>query len=433
MLDALKTLFENDVVSEDVRAQIEEAWESKVKENYRQATAELREEFAQKYEHDKQNMVEAVDRMVSERLDSEIQEFAEDRKSLAEAKAKYTVATRKHGDLLQNFVQQQLGSEISELHNDRKAQTEKFARLENFVVEALSKELVEFSEDKKELKHAKSAQARRLKETADLMKNFVQSKLAEEIAELHEDKKQIAGKVGKMEEFVVEALAQELQEFHTDKVELAETRVRLIKEAKSNLGKLQRRFVKSSARTVKETVNKTLKREIAQLREDIDSARKNDFGRRLFEAFAGEYSTSYLNEKSETARLAKLISAKDNQLAEAKKLAEKARSLAEAQQRKNQHLLAESQRKETIDQLLEPLSKAQKSIMKDLLESVQTPKLQSAFDKYLPAVIDGNTPAKQKAPLIEGKEITGNRDNSVTQTHADDGNVVDLRRLAGIN
>ena len=30
MIDALKTLFENDVVSEEIRAQIEEAWESKV-------------------------------------------------------------------------------------------------------------------------------------------------------------------------------------------------------------------------------------------------------------------------------------------------------------------------------------------------------------------------------------------------------------------
>jgi len=46
MLDALKTLFENDVVSEDVRAEIEEAWNTKIKENKQQVTAELREEFA---------------------------------------------------------------------------------------------------------------------------------------------------------------------------------------------------------------------------------------------------------------------------------------------------------------------------------------------------------------------------------------------------
>ena len=60
MIDALKSLFENDVVSEDIRAQIEEAWESKIKANKMQVTAELREEFASKYEHDKRQMVETI-------------------------------------------------------------------------------------------------------------------------------------------------------------------------------------------------------------------------------------------------------------------------------------------------------------------------------------------------------------------------------------
>ena len=48
MIDALKTLFENDVVSTEIRDQIEEAWTQKIQENKMQATAELREEFAQK-------------------------------------------------------------------------------------------------------------------------------------------------------------------------------------------------------------------------------------------------------------------------------------------------------------------------------------------------------------------------------------------------
>jgi len=66
MLDALKTLFENDVVSEDVRRELEEAWDAKIKENRLAATAELREEFAQKYEHDKTTMVEAIDSLITE-------------------------------------------------------------------------------------------------------------------------------------------------------------------------------------------------------------------------------------------------------------------------------------------------------------------------------------------------------------------------------
>ena len=367
MLDALKTLFENDVVSEEVRAEIQEAWDAKIKENKQSVTAELREEFAQKYEHDKAAMVEAVDTMLSERLAEEIAEFAEDRKQLAEAKAKYAIAMRENADLLKGFVMEQLSNEVSELHEDQKAMAENF---------------------------------------------------------------------GKLEEFVVEALAKEIAEFHEDKKDLAETKVKLVKEAKTHFAKVKNNFIKRSATAVSETVSKTLSKEIGQLKEDIEVARRNDFGRKLFEAFASEYAGSYLNEKSEVAKLMSVVNAKDKQLAEAKAFAAKAKTLAESVNKEKTMLIESAKREKTINELIAPLNKDQKEIMTDLLESVQTAKLRSSFDKYLPSVIDSNTPAKQKAPLLEGKEITGNREQS-SQTNvsrkADDGNVIDIKRLAGIN
>ena len=42
MLDALNTLLENNVISESVRQEIQEAWEQKVKENRLEVTATLR-------------------------------------------------------------------------------------------------------------------------------------------------------------------------------------------------------------------------------------------------------------------------------------------------------------------------------------------------------------------------------------------------------
>ena len=362
MLDALKTLFENDVVSEEVRAEIEEAWEAKIQENRQQATAELREEFAQKYEHDKQTMVEAIDAMLSERLQSEIAEFAEDRKQLAEAKAKYAVKMRENAELMKGFVMDQLGKEISELHEDQKAMADKFGQLEEFVVEALAKEIAEFYEDKKDV---------------------------------------------------------------------TETKVRLVREAKAQFAKIKQNFVKNSAGLVAETVEKTLNREITQLKEDIEEARKNDFGRKLFEAFASEYSNSYLNEKSETAKLLKVVDMKDKQIAEARALAAKAKQLVESAAKEKQQLIESAERKDVISELTAPLSKDQREIMMDLLESVQTNRLRSQFDKYLPAVIDGKTPAKRKA-LTEGKEITGNREQTNSSTQADDSNVIEIRRLAGL-
>ena len=366
MIDALKTLFENDVVSEEIRAQVEEAWNAKVRENKQSVTAELREEFAQKYEHDKQTMVEAIDVLLDERLAEEIAEFAEDRKQLAEAKAKYAIAMRENSELLKGFVVETLQKEITELRADKVAMAENYAKLEEFVVDALSNEIAEFYEDKKDL---------------------------------------------------------------------AETKVRLVREAKTHFAKVKKDFIERSATAVSEMVAKGLKTEINALKEDIDAARSNDFGRKIFEAFAAEYTTSHLNEKSETAKLLKVLDTKDKQLAEAKAFAAKAKSLTESVNAEKQRLVESARREKIMNELVSPLSKDQREIMTDLLESVQTDRLQKSFDKYLPSVIDGNTPAKRKAVITEGTEVTGNRKETMTQIKADetDNNVVDIKRLAGLN
>ena len=364
MLDALKTLFENDVVSEEVRREIEEAWEAKVKENRLAVTAELREEFAQKYEHDKHVMVEAIDALVTEKLAAEMNEFADDRKQLAEAKAKYAVAMR---------------------------------------------------------------------ENAIVLKEFVLNSLAKEVSELHEDQKIMANNFSKLEEFVVDSLANEIAEFYEDKKDVAETKVRLIKDAKKHLTKVKENFIQHSAKTVSKTVDKALRGEITQLKNDIEVARRNDFGRKVFEAFANEYAGSYLNKKSETAKLLKVNNTKDKQLAEAKTFAVKAKKVVEAQERQKDSLIETAKRKEIMNGLIAPLSKPQQEIMTDLLESIQTSRLQSQFEKYLPTVIDGEAPEKQKkAKLIEGKEITGNREIVKTSKTVDDSNVIDIKRLAGL-
>ena len=366
MNDALKSLFENTAISEEVRTELEEAWNAKVKENRLSVTAELREEFAGKYEHDKQTMVEAIDSLVSEKLAEEIAEFQDDRKQLAEAKAKFAVAQRENANLLKDFVLESLKKEVTELHSDQKAMADKFIAMEEFVVESLAKELAEFYEDKKDL---------------------------------------------------------------------AETKVRLVREGKAQIDKVKSDFIKKSATLVSETVSKGLKKEISSLKEDIDSARKNDFGRKIFEAFSNEYTHSLLNEKSETAKLLKVVNTKDRQIVEAREAAAKAINLAEAQDKKIKMINESIARNDIISELTGPLSKDQKGIMMDLLESVQTKKLRESFDKYLPAVIDGKSPAKKKAVLAEAKEITGNRVQTQTndiQANVDNNKVVDIKRLAGL-
>ena len=148
MLDALNKLFENNVISGEIKESIEQAWERKILENRAQVSQQLREEFAQKYEHDKSTMIEAVDRMVSDQLQAEINEFADDRKQLAEMKVKYATKISESAQVMKTFVTRQLASEVRELHEDQMKMVHKFGGLEQFVVEALAQEITEFYTDK---------------------------------------------------------------------------------------------------------------------------------------------------------------------------------------------------------------------------------------------------------------------------------------------
>ena len=361
MLDIVKQLFENNVISEEIKSEIEKSWQGRIQENRDLVTAELREEFAQKYEHDKSAMVEAVEAMLSDRLQAELVEFAEDRQGLIEARANY---------------------------------------------------------------------AAKMTQDSKVMESFVLNNLKKEISELHEDRKSVADNVAKLESFIVDSLAKEIAEFHADKKDLAETKVRLVRESKAKFEAVKKDFVARSVKIIEETVSKGLKSEMTQLKEDIELARKNDFGRRIFESFASEYASSHLNEKSETAKLLKLVKQTEAQLEEAVKAVQEKEQILESKDREIRVVKGVAQRDKIMSELLNPLTGDKKTVMSQLLESVQTEKLDMAFDKYLPAVMAGDAP-KKKA-LTEGKEVTGNKEAQQISGGEKTADILHIRKLAGL-
>ncbi len=156
MIDAISKLVESGAISEDVQKGIQEAWDLKIKENKEQVGAELREEFAKRYEHDKANMIEAIDTMMNEKLSEEITKFVEDRKALAQEKIAYKENVGKHSAKLESFILSKLNEELKELHSDRKGVHETLRKMEEFVVNALQKKLKSFMKTKKALWKRKS-------------------------------------------------------------------------------------------------------------------------------------------------------------------------------------------------------------------------------------------------------------------------------------
>jgi adenosyl cobinamide kinase/adenosyl cobinamide phosphate guanylyltransferase len=136
MFDAIKPLLDSELINEETRQEISEAWEAKLTEAREQVRAELREEFAQRYEHDKTVMVEALDRMVTEGLQAEIQALAEEKSALAEDRVKFQSKMKESATKFNDFMVSKLAEEIGELRKDRRMHTEGISKLENFVVQA---------------------------------------------------------------------------------------------------------------------------------------------------------------------------------------------------------------------------------------------------------------------------------------------------------
>ena len=364
MLDAIKPLLDSDLITEETRMEINEAWETKLNEAREQARVELREEFAQRYEHDKSVMVEALDKMVTEGLAAEIQAVAAEKQALAEDRVRFQ---------------------------------------------------------------------RKMNESATKFNGFLVSKLAEEIGELRRDRKMHTEGLAKLENFMVHALAREIQEFAADKRDVVETKVRLVREARSKLEGLKARFVKESADKMSQAVSRHLKAELTQLQEDIKVARENNFGRRIFEAYASEFGATHLNEKAEVRKLYSALSRKDQQLAEAIKLTQKAKVVVESKERELRMIKESNERDSTMEMLLSPLNREKRDVMRNLLESVQTSRLKNAFEKYLPAVLEDRSVKASKVITENVSSVTGDKTVPTQNVDQEDrSNVIDLKRLAGL-
>ncbi len=304
--------------------------------------------------------------------------------------------------------------------------------LDKMVTEGLAAELQAVAAEKKAIVEDRVKFQAKMKESAQKFNGFLVTKLAEEISELRKDRKMHAEGISKLENFVVHALAKEIQEFAADKRDMVETKVRLVREARTQLENLKARFVKESAQKMSRAVSSHLKAELTQLQEDIKVARENSFGRRIFEAYAAEFGSTHLNEKAEVKKLYNMLSDKDRKLAEAIQLTEKAKVLVESKEREMRILRESNERKELMAELLAPLNREKAEVMRNLLESVQTSRLKGAFEKYLPAVMEDRS-AKARNVIAESVSVaTGDKTVPTQQEPEDRSNVIDLKRLAGL-
>jgi len=467
MDNGLNTLLESGLLNEETKTALEEAWNTKLEEVRaslrEEVEAQVREEFSVRFEADKGNLVEAMDNMLTDAVKQYAVESVAATKALneertkltqaiKEARADYKAKTASHTKMLEQFVMNQLAEELKEISEDHRAMQEQRVKLA------------------KEISEAQASYDAKLAEHADKLQQFVMAKLSEEIGSVKAQEKalaeqrvldakklrehrtamneQTAARINKLEGFVLEQLNKEVGELHEDRNALVEARVRLVAESKAKLEETKKAFIARASKLVESTIEAQIRSELTQLKEDIQEARNNMFGRRLFEAFQAEFMTSYLSEGSEVRKLQTQLQESAQALAQAKEvLAEKNNEIQTSARRAK---LAEERasRVQIKNELLAPLSKEKRNVMEELLETVKTDKLKEAFQKYLPTVLNEGMRSANKGRRVlsetaaEPKKtvaVTGNRVNPLAESaRAEEVPALsnearaELRRLAGI-
>lgn len=194
-----KILSEKLGLDEESKTLVLEEWNNKLLEAREEIAAELREEFAQKFTHDKELIVKSMDKFLSEKITSEMEELAEDKKGLVAERVQYKARIKEHTELLNKFIQRQLVSELKEHRSERVELKKGMEVLENFVLKQLAEELKEFHSDKKALQEQRVILVRKgkkelveaknafIKRAAKVIEENINKTLSSEMAQFKDD------------------------------------------------------------------------------------------------------------------------------------------------------------------------------------------------------------------------------------------------------
>lgn len=147
--------------------------------------------------------------------------------------------------------------------------------------------------------------------------------------------------------------------------------------------------------------------ELDELMEDIEEVKKNDFGRRIYEAMEDEFRANFADEDSAESDLRETQS----------RLHDATEQLEEAMSRVN-----ELERNQKLDEVLAPLTGKSREIMEAILRNVDTKDLEAGYKTFIGRVLRESDEAeseKEDSVLAEGASEDGKeKDVSDTATLA---------------
>jgi hypothetical protein len=193
--------------------------------------------------------------------------------------------------------------------------------------------------------------------------------------------------VTQVDSLITEVLTKELKELKDDieyyrdleatyAERLVEEKTRLAHEVQTELDQL--------VDHLDSFLDQVLAEEFEELKEDIEVVKANQFGKKIFEAFADTFAKAHVDEKSATTKLT---------VSEGK-VVDLEKRLSEAEESRNQLV-----REAKLEKVLAPLQGKKREQMAMLLKSIDTEKLDESYNFFIGRIIKGDS----QEQLTEGK------------------------------
>jgi hypothetical protein len=159
-----------------------------------------------------------------------------------------------------------------------------------------------------------------------------------------------------------------------------------------------------------------LTEEMSELKEDLEIVKQNEFGRKLYEAFASTYQAAYVDEKSVQSKLN----------AQTAKLEDAMKTIAKLEESQSKMV-----RESKMEKILAPLSGKKREQMQFVLANVETARLEEAYNHFIGRVLKEESEQKPAKVLNESTVVvTGETGKTVEKPAVDQ--FAELRKLAGI-
>jgi hypothetical protein len=231
--------------------------------------------------------------------------------------------------------------------------------------------------------------------------------------------------ISKVDAFVAEALTKEITELRGDidrfrdlEAEYAEKLV----EEKHKLAAEVATELDGLVDKIDQFFEMRLQAEMEELKEDLAVVKQNEFGRKIFEAFASTYGESYVDEDAVQSKLT---------VAEAK-LAEAQSALADREEKLNKMV-----REAKMEAVLSPLTGKKREQMAMVLRNIETARLEESYKFFIGRVLKED--AAPATVVTEAKTapkttvVTGEPAATIVESQgAKTTDLANLRRLAGI-